>query len=56
MMRFHFLIPLFLLLAVSMRSIADSQVYIWGAEKTLPRTCSGNKYATTDLSPLSNYT
>lgn len=29
MMRFHFLIPLLLLLAVSARSIADSQVYIW---------------------------
>jgi len=35
-----------------MRSIADSQVYIWGAEKTLPRTCSDNKYATADISPL----
>ena len=55
MMRFHFLIPL-LLLAASTRSIADSQVYIWAAEKTLPRTCSDNKYATADLSPLSNYT
>ncbi|HCZ9099526.1 TPA: hypothetical protein O4G09_002595 [Klebsiella michiganensis] len=29
MMRFHFLIPLLLLLAVGARSIADSQVYIW---------------------------
>lgn len=28
MMRFHFLIPLFLLLAVSMRSIADSRLYL----------------------------
>lgn len=52
MMRFHFLIPLLLLLAVSARSIADSQVYIWAAEKTLPRTCSDNKYATADISPL----
>ncbi len=52
MMRFHFLIPLLLLLAASTRSIADSQVYIWAAEKTLPRTCSDNKYATADLSPL----
>lgn len=51
MMRFHFLIPL-LLLADSTRSIADSQVYIWAAEKTLPRTCSDNKYATADISPL----
>ena len=56
MMRFHFLIPLLLLLAVSMRSIADSQVYNWVAEKTLPRTCSDNNYATTDLSPRSNST
>ena len=46
----------FLLLAASAGALADSQVYIWGAEKTLPRTCSDNKYATTDLSPLSNYT
>lgn len=52
MMRFHFLIPLLLLLAVGARSIADSQVYIWAAEKTLPRTCSDNKYATADISPL----
>ncbi|CAM6956587.1 hypothetical protein KLMIMMO121B_16045 [Klebsiella michiganensis] len=29
MMRFHFLIPLLLLLATSTRSIADRQVYIW---------------------------
>ena len=29
MMRFRFLIPLFLLLAASARSIADNKVYIW---------------------------
>ena len=44
MMRFHFLIPLLLLLATSTRSIADSPVYIWqdgldlGSEPSIGKT------------------